>query len=138
MKTTMKAAILLLSGTIFLSQASLAGKPDNKPPPKDACDFDAVATACATELMIADRTLRLNESEFKSSRDFGGLVCKVSASDLKISKDKFADAELKLSDSAIKIQTLFAQGKIKSYEAASDMGEAMEDARACAEAEANK
>jgi len=133
----MKAAILLLSGTIFLSQASLAGKPDNKPPPKDACDFHAVATACATELMIADRTLRLNESEFKNSRDFGGLTCKVSASDLKISQDKFADAELKLSNSAIKIQTLFAQGKIKSYEAASDMAEAMEDARACAEAEDN-
>ena len=137
MKTTMKAAILLLGGTLFFSQAGLAGKPDNKPPPKDPCDFLAVATACATELETADLTLRVNEFEFKSSRDFGSLVCKVSASDLKISQDKPADAELKLSDSVVKINTLFTQGKISSYEAAMDMAEAMEDARACAEAEAS-
>jgi hypothetical protein len=135
MKTTTKAAILLLSGTIFFSQASLAGKPDNKPPPKDECTFQAVATACASELLLAYQTLGVNKSEFKSSRDFGGLTCKVAAADAKIAQDKAADAERKLSDSVVKIETLFTQGKIKTYDAATDMADAMEDARACAAAQ---
>jgi hypothetical protein len=107
----MKAAILLLSGTIFFSQASFAGKPDNKPPPKDTCTFQK-----------------------QGSRDFGSLTCKVAASDVKISQDKPADAELKLSDSVVKIGTLYTQGKIDTYEAAMDMEDAMEEARACAAA----
>ena len=134
MKTTMKAAILLLSGCIFFSQASLAGKPDNKPPPKDACDFDAVATACADELFAAYKALEWNKFEFKSDRDFGGLTCKVAAADAKIAQGKAPDAELKLSDSVVKIETLYTQGKIDTYEAAMDMASAMEDARACAAA----
>jgi len=138
MKTTTKAAILLLSGTILFSQASFAGKPDNKPPPKPACTFQAVATACASELLLAYDMLVVYEDEFRKSRDFGGLTCKVAGSDVKISQDKPGDAERSLSDSVVKIETLFSQGKIDTYEAASDMAEAMEDARACAEAEANK
>jgi N-acetylmuramic acid 6-phosphate (MurNAc-6-P) etherase len=138
MKTTMKAAILLLGGTLFFSQAGLAGKPDNKPPPKEECSFFAAATACTVELAHAYEMLVVNQSEFNKSRDYGALTCKVSASDIKISQDKPADAELKLSDSVVKINTLFTQGKISSYEAAMDMADAMEDARACAEAEANK
>lgn len=134
MKTTMKAAILLLSGTILFSQASLAGKPDNKPPPKDTCTFQEKADVCASELLLAYDTLVVNADAFKSSRDFGGLTCKVAASDVKISQDKPADAELKLSDSVVKIETLYTQGKIDTYEAAMDMASAMEDARACAAA----
>jgi hypothetical protein len=132
MKTTVKAAILLLSGTIFFSQASFAGKPDNKPPPKDTCTFQEQAAACASELLLAYEAL--NADAFKSSRDFGSLTCKVAASDVKISQDKPADAELKLSDSVVKIGTLYTQGKIDTYEAAMDMEDAMEEARACAAA----
>jgi hypothetical protein len=136
MKTTVKAAILLLSGTIFFSQASFAGKPDNKPPPKDTCTFQeqAQAAACASELLLAYGALVVNADAFKSSRDFGSLTCKVAASDVKISQDKPADAELKLSDSVVKIGTLYTQGKIDTYEAAMDMEDAMEEARACAAA----
>lgn len=134
MKTTVKAAILLLSGTIFFSQASFAGKPDNKPPPKDTCTFQKQAAACASELLLAYDALVVNADAFKSSRDFGSLTCKVAASDVKISQDKPADAELKLSDSVVKIGTLYTQGKIDTYEAAMDMEDAMEEARACAAA----
>ena len=134
MKTTVKAAILLLSGTIFFSQASFAGKPDNKPPPKDTCTFQKQAAACASEFLLAYEALVVNADAFKSSRDFGSLTCKVAASDVKISQDKPADAELKLSDSVVKIGTLYTQGKIDTYEAAMDMEDAMEEARACAAA----
>jgi hypothetical protein len=134
MKTTVKAAILLLSGTIFFSQASFAGKPDNKPPPKDTCTFQEQAAACASEFLLAYEALVVNADAFKSSRDFGSLTCKVAASDVKISQDKPADAELKLSDSVVKIGTLYTQGKIDTYEAAMDMEDAMEEARACAAA----
>jgi len=129
MKTTMKAAILLLSGTILLSQASLAGKPGPKPEP-EPCTFQAVAEACGSELLLAYQTL--DPAAFKNARDYAGLTCKVAASDVKISQDKPADAEQKLSASVVKIETLFTQRKIDTYEAASDMAEAMEDARACA------
>ena len=134
MKTTVKAAILLLSGTIFFSQASFAGKPDNKPPPKDTCTFQEQAAACASEFLLAYEALVVNADAFKSSRDFGSLTCKVAASHVKISQDKPADAELKLSDSVVKIGTLYTQGKIDTYEAAMDMEDAMEEARACAAA----
>lgn len=138
MKTVIKAA-LLLSVSFFFSQASLAGgngngKPDKDvPPPKDDCTFHAVALDCAYQLDHAYDMLVTNVDAFKNARDYGGLTCKVAASDMKIAEDKPQDAELKLSDSVMKIETLVSQGKINDYYAAMDMAEAMERARACAE-----
>jgi len=137
MKTTIKAAILLLSGTIFFSQTSLADRPGNKPPPKDECTFQAKATACSDKLLLAYEALDI--AEFKNSRDLTALTCKVAAADLKIDDGKFTNAELKLSDSVVKIGTLSTQDKIlddegnPDYGAADDMAEAMEDARDCAD-----
>ena len=135
MKTVMKAA-LLLSVSFFFSQASLAGGNGNGPdkdvpPPKGDCTFQAVATECASLLKLAYEML--DPRVFKNDRDYAGLTCKVAASDVKIAEDKPADAELKLSDSVMKIETLASQGKILDYDAAMAMAEAMEDARACAE-----
>ena len=139
MKTTMKAAILLLSGAIFFSQASLAGKgkPNDKPPPKVECPFDEAAIDCKDTLRPAYETLNIDK--FKSSRDYTALQCKVRDADLKISDGKFANAESKLSDAATKIDTLYRQGKILDAEGNPDlvatlkMAGAIEDARLCAD-----
>ena len=134
MKTLMKAA-LLLSVSFFFSQASLAGgKPDKDvPPTKAVCEFQAVATECASQLKLAYDMLVAYEAAFKNARDHASLTCKVAASDVKISEGKPADAELKLSDSVTKIYTLFSQGKIDDADVTMDLAEAMEGARACAE-----
>ena len=140
MKTVMKAA-LLLSVSLIFSQASLAGGNGNGngpqkdvPPPKTTCDFLYQATDCAIKLYAAYDVLVVNEGSFKSGRDYSALTCKVVASDLKIADGKPADAELKLSDSKTKIETLFSQGKLNvDYDTMSAMSGAMEDARACAE-----
>ena len=139
MKTTMKAAILLLSGAIFFSQASLAGKgkPNDKPPPKDDCTFEAKATYCSDELQLAHDALKIDV--FKNSRDQTALQCKVADADLKISDGKFADAERKLFDSVTKIDTLYRQGKILDAEgnpdpvATAEMIRVMGVARLCAD-----
>ena len=139
MKTTMKAAILLLSGAIFFSQASLAGKgkPNDKPPPKDECKFEAKATYCSYELGLAYKALDIGV--FKNSRDLTALQCKVRDADLKVSDGKFDDAADKLYDSMMKIETLYRQGKILDAEgnpdpvATAEMIRVMGVARSCAD-----
>ena len=140
MKTTMKAAILLLSGAIFFSQASLAGngKPDGKPPPKDDCTFEAAATVCDIKLLKAYTIL--DSAVFKNSRDLTALQCKVRDADLKVSDGKFPDAAEKLYDSMMKIDRLYREGKIldapggePDYVATVEMIRVMGVARSCAD-----
>jgi len=142
MKTTTKAAILLLSGTIFFSHASLAGnkdKPDkgDKPVPEDCDLFPVTYSVCALALSDVHRELGVaNEdpSAFKNSKDYVGLRCKVVNSQNKMSQDKPADALLKLEDSLDKIGTLRSQRKLEPSAADSLewwMGEAIK----CVEAE---
>ena len=112
MKTTMKAALLLLSGTIFFSQASLAGKP-----PAGDCTYIPTnpATACTAQIEAASIRLTDAEGAFTSKRgaqNFEGLTCKVAAAETKMASDKAEDAYYKLSDSALKIETLRNQGKL--------------------------
>jgi hypothetical protein len=116
MKTTTTAAILLLSGTIFFSQASLAGKKGAKPPLKD-CTFIATspATACTDKIAAASTRLSDSKAAFSSKRgaqNFEGLSCKVALAEVKMGKDKAEDAYYKLTDSALKIETLRNQGKL--------------------------
>lgn len=140
MKTTMKAAILLLSGCIFFSQASLAGKPDKppKPAPVDCVEFVDLGSACTYKLNQAHMTLGVYKDAFKSDKDFVGLRCKVVQSEVKMSEDKPADAFVKLDDSYNKIWILVSQRKLDKSAAAliaDDIGVA----RDCAEeAEANQ
>ena len=135
MKTSIKAAIVLLSGTIFFSQASLAGRPDNKPPPKDNCvDFVLLGTACTDLLAYAHNTLSGNQDDFKNEKDFFGLSCKVVSSEIKMLEDKPADAFLKLEASFEKVWTLVSQRKLEktaAYMIANDIAAA----RDCAEAQ---
>ena len=138
MKTTTTAAILLLSGAIFFSQASLAGKPDNKPPSKDNCvDFVPLYSGCTDELAYAHMTLDTYQGAFKNDKDFVGLSCKVVSSEIKMSEDKPADALLKLEASFEKVWTLVSQRKLKktaAYMIATDIAAA----RDCAEAQIPK
>jgi len=139
MKTTTTAALLLMSAIVFLPQASLAGD-KAKPPKLDPidCPFKARATACTDKLEDAHDILGMFSGNFVSKnadKDFFGLRCKVAFSEIKMKQDKPADAELKLYDSVVKIRTLYNQGKIDDYQASEDMAEAMEEARACAEAQ---
>ena len=134
MKITTKAAILLLSGTIFFSQASLAGKPNNKPPPKTDCaSFVSLDAACSSALQTAHQTLGTFQGDFKADRDFAGLRCKVTQSEVKVSDGKPADAFKKLDDSYMKVWTLASQNKLDST-AASMIAADIKTARDCAEA----
>ena len=141
MKTTTTAAILLLSGAIFFSQASLAGnqdKPDkgDRPAPVDCVDFPVTYSACAVALSDVHRELGVaNEypSAFKNFKDYVGLRCKVVESENKMSQDKPANALLKLEDSLDKIGTLRSQRKLEPSAAESLkwwMGEAIECVKA--------
>lgn len=140
MKITITAALsLLLSAIIVLPQIALAGKPP-KPAPED-CDFPIYATipACHDEMVAAYSTLEVFRTSFVSNnadKSYFGLRCKVAFSETKMSQDKPADAERKLADSVIKIDTLLQQRKIDSAEAAAEMGASMELARSCAYSEA--
>ena len=117
MKTTMKAALLLLSGTIFFSQASWAGKP------AAPCAFNlSTSTSCMSAdgtkslIEVAFENLEAAEGSFLASRNgqknFDNLTCKLSLSEVKMGEDKAEDAFYKLSDSALKIETLRNQGKL--------------------------
>jgi hypothetical protein len=136
MKTTTTAAILLLSGTIFFSQASLAGNP-NKPPkpdPVDCVDFVELDSACTDKLAYAHMTLGVYEGDFKNAKDFVGLRCKVVSSEVKMSQDKPADALVTLEASFEKVWTLVSQRKLKKT-AAYMIADDIAAARDCAEAQ---
>jgi len=115
MKTTIKAAILLLSGTIFFSQASLADNP-NKPPkpaPSDCMDFPVeLGSLCAEALYDAHDTLGTYATSFKSDKDFFGLRCKVVEAEVKMDQDKALDALKKLEKSHDKVYLLASQRKL--------------------------
>jgi hypothetical protein len=139
MKTTTTAAILLLSGAIFFSQASLAGKPDKgdkppKPDPVDCVDFPVTYSVCTDKLAYAHMTLGTYEGDFKNAKDFIGLRCKVVNSEIKMSEDKPADALLKLEASFEKVWTLVSQRKLKKT-AAYMIADDIAAARDCAEAQ---
>jgi len=142
MKTYQKAALsLLLCAFVAIPQAALAGKP-GKPAPSD-CDFQNYdpAPACNTKLMTAYSELETNRASFVSKRsdqNYFGLRCKVVSALNKMVQDKPVDAEKNLADSVFKIATLYQKGKIDDAQAATDMQDAMEAARACAEAEIYK
>jgi hypothetical protein len=118
MKTTMKAAILLLSGTLFFSQASLAGKPDNRDPSEKECPNADLQTRCSAELndaydligdlyAIGDVFLSKN-----AERDAGTLQCKVSGAEIKVGQDKTLDASDTLYKAIEKVMSLEGQGKM--------------------------
>ena len=136
MNTTMKAAILLISGTIFFSQASLADNP-NKPPkpaPTDCVYFVNLGSACAEKLNTAHGTLGTYATSFKSDRDFVGLRCKVVESEVKMYEDKATDALAKLEKSYEKVWTLVSQRKLGESEA-SLIAADIATARDCADPE---
>jgi hypothetical protein len=113
MKTTMKAAILLLSGAIFFSQASLAG------PPTGQCSFTAdVASACNSLINDAYEEL-LAYGPAMSPKNFIGLTCKLALAGEKMDQGKAEDAYTKLFDSAAKVRKLAAR-KIDSELAPGD------------------
>jgi hypothetical protein len=113
----MKAAILLLGGTLFFSQAGLAGKPDRDPSEKDCPNAD-LQTRCSAELddaykLIGD--LYDNGGVFLSknaNRDAGTLQCKVSGAEIKVGQDKTLDASDTLYKAIEKVMSLEGQGKM--------------------------
>jgi len=118
MKTTMKAAVLLLSGTIFFSQASLADRPDNKPPPKDGCTLvvSNPDAACTTEIKNASIWLgnakKVGVFDTKNGdNNYLGLTCKLALSQDKMEQEKAEDAWNKLWAAAAKLKEL--TGSIK-------------------------
>jgi len=120
MKTTMKAAILLLSGTIFFSQASLAGpKADRTGPPADPCKLVVTdpKAACTSEIGYAfDWLGNANAAGVfdtkNGEKNYIGLTCKLALSQAKMEDQKAEDAYYKLSDSEVKVDTLLDQGKL--------------------------
>ena len=117
MKTTMKAAILLLGGTLFFSQAGLAGKPDRDPSEK-ICPNADLQTRCSAELdyaykligdlyAIGDVFLSKN-----AERDADTLQCKVSGAEIKVGQDKTLDASEALYKAIEKVMSLEGQGKM--------------------------
>ena len=136
MKTLMKAA-LLLSVSLFFSQASFAGKPDRNPSEKD-CNFAAmsvceVAFAEAYDLvgdLLSNNGYVLTFKSRNPDRDAGTLQCKISGADIKVAQDK-ADEAAYLMDKAIeKIWSLYSQDKL-SWEGLEMMLEKFEAAKAC-------
>lgn len=137
MKTTMKAAILLLSTTIFFSQASLAGKPDRNPSEKD-CDFAAMSV-CAVALgnaydlvgyLLSNNGVVETFMSRNPDQDAGSLQCKISGADIKVAQDK-ADEAAYLMDMAVeKIWSLYSQGKL-SWEGLDMMLESFATAKNC-------
>ena len=117
MKTTTKAAILLLSGTIFFSQAGLAGKPDRDPSEK-ICPNADLQTRCSAELNYAYdliEDLHAIGGVFLSKnadRDAGTLQCKVSGAEIKVGQDKTLDASEALYKAIEKVMSLEGQGKM--------------------------
>jgi len=136
----MKAAILLLSGIIFFSQASLAGPPGATDCPLAASD---PVHACTTELISTYFLLaeKYADDAFTSKNNatsnFFSLRCKVAFSEVKMSEDKPANAAKKLYASWIKVQDLDNQDKLESV-AAAELASSFYEAWACADAEANK
>jgi hypothetical protein len=118
MKTTMKAAILLLSGTLFLSQASFAGKPDGRDSSKKVCPNADLTTRCSSKLNIAFdliEDLHANGGVFLSrnaDRDAGTLLCKVSGAEIKLGQDKVLEASYALYKAIEKVMSLEGQGKM--------------------------
>ena len=132
MKTISKAALLLL-GSILLSQASLAGKPE-KQPEIDCEVFLYEASACVAELETAHSTLSLYKAAFigrNAEKSYNGLRCKAVLADIKVGEYKFDDAFIKLDDSYYKIMTLLSQRKISDQASAKAMASAFDAARSC-------
>ena len=118
MKTTMKAAILLLSTTIFFSQASLAGKPDRNPSEKD-CPNAELQTRCSVLLNDAYKLIGdLFESDLvflsrnNAEQDAATLQCKVSGAEIKLAQDKDPEASMALYKAIEKVMSLEGQGKM--------------------------
>ena len=119
MKTTMKAAILLLSGTIFFSQASLAGKGGGTdcPFPADSdSQYEEITTKLRGISMLLAETYNddLFTSRKNAENNYFGLRCKVAFSENKMEQEKLEDAATKLLDSAMKVQNLGAQSKLEA------------------------
>lgn len=135
MKTLRKAALLLL-GSILLSQASLAEKPDNTgtQPEVDCEDFLYEAAVCGTDLQVAHSTLATYRDAFISrnaEKNYNNLRCKAVLADIKVGEEKFDDAFKKLDDSYYKIKTLLSQRKISDQASADAMASAFDTARGC-------
>jgi hypothetical protein len=122
MKTTMKAALLLLSGTIFFSQASWAAKPTGDCAfPDGGSQYGDITLALET--IYADLAAAYHADQFtskKKDQNYFGLRCKVVSSELKLQQEKPGDAAKSLLDSAMKVQTLGGQSKLE-IDAADDL-----------------
>ena len=146
MKTTTKAALLLLSTCIFFSQASLAGwanrdsepvrDPSVKGGKKKECPNAVLETRCSDLLDEAYDligALSMNEGVFlspkKGKQDADGLQCKVSGAEIKLGQDKPLEASDALYQAIEKVMSLEGQGKMDDPNPG--IQEALEAAKFC-------